>query len=262
MKKNILFVILLTALISSCKNEAKTEQLTGVYKMEKQVVNDGTKDDVYLATDGNTQYKIYTADSYFYIFVGKDSSVGFGLGSYKNKDGKVEETNIYNGGSLDTTSTAILAITKTNNGYSQIINDIVVRGTKYKLTEEYSSIPSNGISLLDGVWQQTKNIVVTGKDTVDNTYNEYKVYQGGHFMWAARYLADSAKNTYTKIVGHGTFNFTNDALTEDLEMSSLKGITGKYNITVKFNGLDEYTQQTMDSARSSIGFKTYKRISK
>jgi len=248
--------------IISCKQPVKIESQAGVYKMDKAVINDGSKDTVLLATEGNTQYKIYTPGAYFYINIGKDSSVGFGLGSYTLNENKLAETNIYNGNTLDSSSTANLEITKTDKGYSQLIPEYVVAGKKYRWSEEYTSIESKGASNLDGVWHQTKNIVVNGKDSVDKTYNEYKVYQGGHFMWAARYLSDSAKNIFTKIVGMGSFNQNNDALTENLEMSSMKGITGKYNIVIKFNGADEYTQTTADTSTHVVGLKTYKRISK
>lgn len=260
--KNVFCLLVLTSFIASCNQEPKTASQVGVYKMEKALINDGIKDTSLLASDGNTQYKIYTPSAYFYIAIGKDSSVGFGLGTYTQHINKISEANIYNGGTLDTASTAILEITRNEKGYSQLIPEFLVSGKKYKWTEEYTSIASNGESSLNGVWHQTKNIEINGKDSVDRTYNEYKVFQGGHFMWAARYLVDSSKNKFSNIVGMGTFTLNNDSLTENLEMSSMKGITGKYNINIKVNGPDEFSQTTTDTTSHSIGIKTYKRISK
>jgi hypothetical protein len=66
----------------------------------------------------------------------------------------------------------------------------------------------------------------------------------------------------TTLVGHGTFTLNNDALTENLDLSNMPNITGKYDIKVKFNGADEYTQETADTVAKTVGFKTYKRIKK
>jgi hypothetical protein len=75
-------------------------------------------------------------------------------------------------------------------------------------------------------------------------------------------MSDTAAKKMTNLVGHGTFTLNNDALTEQLDFSSLKGAVGKYDIKVKFNGADEYTQETADTTNKTVGFKTYKRIKK
>lgn len=262
MKTNYLLGILLVVLIASCLQFYNKESQTGVYKLDKQVTNDGVKIYTHLASEGTTQYKIYTPTEYFYIANGQDSSVGFGLGTYTKKDGKIEESNIYNVNSLDTTSTFHLDIAITKNGFTQVIPDILVNGIKYKLTEDYTTLESKGSSALDGLWHQTKNIEINGNDSVDRTYNEYKIFHAGHFMWGARYLSDSLNNKYEKIVGHGTFSLKGDALVEDLDMSSRQEIIGKYNIIVKFNGTNEFTQQTADTSTHIVGFKTYQRVIK
>ena len=100
-----------------------------------------------------------------------------------------------------------------------------------------------------------------GKDTVVGTYNEYKVYNAGHFMWATK-VTDTASKKEVKYVGHGTFTLNNDALTENLDLSNIPGANHKYEIKLKFNGADEYTQETADTAAKKVNFKTYKRIKK
>lgn len=263
MKKTTIVGFAIAAVIAGCnQTEAPTSQ-NGAYSLDKVVWNDGTKDTEALATDGNTQFKIYTDASYFYIAQAKDSSVSFGVGSYTQKDAKnIEEINIFNSGSLDSVGKAQLEIEKTENGYNQFIPELIVRGAKWSGTEYYTKLEGTGVSELDGLWHQAKNLEINGKDTVDRSYNEYKVYQSGHFMWAARYLDDSTKNVFTNIVGKGSFTLNKEALTEDLTFSSRKDILGKYNIIIKFNGPDEFTQKTADSAANIIGFKTYKRVSK
>lgn len=262
MKKNILLGFAFATLVASCTSTAKTENQTGVYHMDQAVVNNGTQETVYKSDSINTQFKIYTPDHYFFISVTNDTTVGFGLGGYTSAEGKINESNIFNTNTLDSTQEAGLLITKTANGYSQNIPEMMIGGQKLSLKEDYTAIAATGTSALDGVWHQSKNLEINGKDTADKTYNEYKVYHAGHFMWGARYLADTAATKFEKIVGHGTFTLNNDALTENLDMSSRKGITGTYNITVKFNGADEYTQQTADTANHIVGFKTYKRVKK
>lgn len=262
MKKNIVLGFAFATLVASCTTTTKTEDQTGVYTMDQTVMTVNGKETTYKSTEGNTQIKIYTPENYFYIVQSQDSTVGFGLGSYTKEGNKVVESNIFNTNTLDTAQQVGLEITKSEKGYTQSIAEMMVGGVKFSSKEDYTSMAATGTSSLDGVWHQVKNRVVKGTDTTDQTYNEYKVYHAGHFMWGARYIADSTSNTYTKIIGHGTFTLNNDALTENLDMSSMPNIIGKYNITVKFNGTDEYTQQTADTTNKVVGFKTYKRVKK
>lgn len=262
MKKNIFLGFALTALLASCSESPKSVSMTGVYSMDEAVISDGTTETVTLATEGNTQYKMYTPDSYFFIYQAKDSSVGFGLGSYTFADGKVVETNIFNTNTLDSTQVANLEIAQTEKGYTQTIPELTLNGKKWNLKETYTSIAASGTSALDGVWHQTKSINVTGQDSVVNTYNEYKIYHAGHFMWAARFLGDTTSTTYTKAIGQGTFTLNNNDLTEDLTFTSNKAWAGKYNIPVTFNGTDEFTQTIVDTINKVTSIKTYKRVSK
>jgi len=262
MKKMLFLGLCVASVVIGCKSETKTTSQAGVYKLDKQVINDGKSELIKSTANGDLQYKIYTPEGYFVIAMAKDSTVYFGTGSYTQADKSLTETNIYNSLALDTVSDVKLDITTTEKGYTQLIPEITVSGTKYKFTEDYTTIATTGTSALDGIWHQTKNLVVSGKDTADKTYNEYKVYQGGHFMWATRYMSDTAAKKMTNLVGHGTFTLNSDALTEQLDFSSLKGAVGKYDIKVKFNGADEYTQETADTTNKTVGFKTYKRIKK
>ena len=263
MKKTTIVGFALAAIIAGCNQTEKPAAQNGAYSLDKGIWNDGTKETETLASDGNTQFKIYTDASYFYIAEAKDSSVSFGVGSYIQKDAKnIEEVNIFNSGSMDTASTAQLEITKTEKGYNQFIPEIMVRGAKWSGTEYYTKLEGGVASDLDGVWHQSKSLEITGTDTADRTYNEYKVYQAGHFMWAAMYKADTTAQSFTKAIGKGSFTLNKDALTEDLTFSNNKAWVGKYNIPVSFNGPDEFTQTITDTVNKITSIKTYKRVSK
>ena len=263
MKKTTIVGFALAAIIAGCNQAETPTAQNGAYSLDKVIWNDGTKDTETLATDGNTQFKIYTDASYFYIAEAKDSTVSFGIGSYIQKDAKnIEEVNIFNSGSLDSASAAQLEITKTEKGYNQFIPELVVRGAKWSGTEYYTKLEGDGASELDGVWQQAKSLEITGLDTADRTYNEYKVYQAGHFMWAAMYKADTTAATFTKAIGKGKFTLNKEAITEDLTFSSNRSWVGKYDMHLTFNGPDEFTQSITDTVAKMTSIKTYKRVSK
>ena len=263
MKKTSIVGFAMAAILASCTQPEAPVSQAGAYSLDKVIWNDGTKDNEALATDGNTQFKIYTTDSYFYIGENKDSSVSFGVGSYTQKDANnIEEVNIFNTTTLDTAVTAKLAITKNEKGYNQKISAIMIGGVQWSGSEDYTKLEGAGTSDLDGVWHQTKSIDVTGQDSVVNTYNEYKVYHAGHFMWAARVLSDTTNNTYSKTIGKGSFTLNNGTLNEDLTFCSSRTWVGKYNIPVTFNGPDEFTQIITDTVNKTTSIKTYKRVSK
>lgn len=262
MKKKLCIALALSMGIglANCSSDAKTESQDGVYSMDKASMTDGKTETTSSSSDGSFQYKIFTPSHYFYIAIAKDSTGGFGLGTYTKNGKSIEENNIYNSAGLDSTTLAKLEISSTEKGYIQLIPELVVRGVKYKLKEEYTKVQSSGTSDLDGVWKQTKNLVVTAKDTTDKTYNEYKVYHAGHFMWATRYLMATTKNEFKNAVGHGTFKLDKASLNEQLEHSNMSGVLGKYDIKIIFTGKDKYTQETADPATKSVGFKTYQRV--
>jgi len=263
MKKTTIVGFAMAAILASCTQPEAPTSHAGVYSLDKVNWNYDGKDNESSATDGTTQFKIYTAESYFYIVENKDSAVSFGVGSYTQKDANnLEEVNIFNTTTLDTAATVKLAITKNEKGYNQKIDALVINGKKWSSSEDYTKLESAGTSDLDGVWHQTKSINVTGQDSVVNTYNEYKVYHAGHFMWAARAVTDTTTNVMANHIGKGGFTLSNGTLTEDLTFSSNRKWVGKYNIPVTFNGPDEFTQTISDTVNKVTSIKTYKRISK
>jgi hypothetical protein len=206
MKKTRIVGFAMAALLASCSQPEAPTSHAGAYSMDKVNWNYDGKDNESSAADGTTQFKIYTAESYFYIVENKDSTISFGVGSYTQKDANnMEEVNIFNTTTLDTANTVKLAITRNEKGYNQKIDALMINGKKWSSSEDYTKLEGAGTSDLDGLWHQTKSINVTGQDSVVNTYNEYKVYQAGHFMWAARAVSDTAKNTYSNAIGKGSF---------------------------------------------------------
>ena len=61
MKKIILLGFVASAIVIGCSQESKTDSQVGVYKMDKQVAKGDSAETTTLASDGNAQYKIYTA---------------------------------------------------------------------------------------------------------------------------------------------------------------------------------------------------------
>src|SRR5580704_7398179 len=122
MKRILIVAALLSCIIYGCKKKEKVSQ-AGVYKLEKQMASGGGKDTTYK----RTQIKIYTDKYFMYSGMAPDSSVGFGVGSYKPDTGaRVIEDNIYSSGALDSTKKFDLDITNTDKGYTQVIPDLMV----------------------------------------------------------------------------------------------------------------------------------------
>ena len=142
--------------------------MPGAYFMTSQTINDGKKDTKY--TDLK-QLKIYTDSMFMYAQVNpSDSASGFGVGFYTAETGTVIENSIYS--SRDTTyttapATYTLNITKTPDGYDQVIPEIVINSQKSKLTEEYQSVGKAQTTPLDGVWKETESYIIKGKMLID-----------------------------------------------------------------------------------------------
>ena len=258
MKKILVYAAVLSCIIGGCK-QAKKTSLTGVYKLEKQMASGGGKDTTYK----RTQVKIYTDQYFMYAGMAPDSSVGFGVGSYKADTGsRTIENNIYSSGALDSTKKFNVDVTYTDKGYNQVIPDlIVVRGVKYKLEEDYSKLPSADTSILDGVWKLDKTFWVKGKDTTKENETQYKIFWGGHFMFIHRYPLDAAATKFKNGFGYGTFSLKDDMLNEEDSMSSHAMLLNrKFAIQITFNGRDEYSQIINDQKTDTQTTEIYKRL--
>ncbi len=258
MKRNLIFALFLIVIIWGCKTSKKTSQ-DGVYKLEKQMVSGGGKDTVY----ARTQLKIYTDDHFIYAGMAPDSSVGFGVGSYKADTGaEIIESNIYSSAALDSPKTFHLKITAKDSGYTQVIPSIAtIKGVKYDIKEVYSKVAVTDTSKLDGLWKLDAAYTVKGKDTVKEKETQYKAFWRGHFMFIHRYPLDPAATKYKNGFGYGDFSLKSDTLTESEQLTSHATLMGRtYSIKINFKGNDEYSQVITDAKTNEQSVEIYKRL--
>jgi hypothetical protein len=232
------------ALVMSCSSSSKkAPDMPGAYLMVSQTINDGTHNTKYTEVK---QLKIYTDD--FFMFtqvIAADSTASFGVGSYTSDTSGVTEKSIYyssNNSFNDTTRSYKLFITKTPDGYNQVIPDITINNAPSKLTEVYQTVGKQQSSPLDGVWKQTKAYELKGADTMWYNRTQYKSFKNGYFMFG---LTD--KDSTGKIstgIGFGTFSMEDDNQMKETDLnSSYAVIAGQsFMIDVKLDGNDHYMQ--------------------
>ncbi|MEO6639166.1 MAG: hypothetical protein ABIN25_12890 [Ginsengibacter sp.] len=236
--------------------------MQGTYMMLSQTLNDGTKDTRYASLK---QLKTYSDDFFMYTQVNPDDSVSsFGVGSYNIDSGKVVENVIYSSADStfsDAPVTYRLDITKTPDGYTQVIPEIVTRGQKYKLTEEYNKVGTDVKSPLDGVWKETKSFVIRGADSIVNNRTQYKSYNNGYFMFGQT-VKDSTGKNHTGI-GFGTFVMNGDNQAKETDLNSTYAIIAGNTFTVdlQMDGPDKYYQM-INNADGTKGLEYYERLKK
>ena len=115
--------------------------MPGAYKMTSQSLKSHTLDTTYLELQ---QLKIYTGEYMMFAnFYARDSTSGFGVGSYSALKDSVTENVIYTSSDSvrnDTPRTYKLFIEKRDSGYKQVIPDMESQNQKIILTEEYLSV--------------------------------------------------------------------------------------------------------------------------
>jgi len=258
MKRNLILAALLIAMIWGCKTSKKTPQ-AGVYKLEKQMVSGGGKDTVY----ARTQVKIYTDDHFIYAAMAPDSSVGFGVGTYKADTGnKIIENNIYSSAALDSPKSFNVLIKQADSGYTQVIPAIqTLHGVKYDETEVYHKLPPADTAMLDGVWKLDSNYTIKGKDKIIGSEVQFKAFWGGHFMFVHRYPLDNTNTKFKNGFGYGDFSLKNDTLSESEQLTSHAALMGRtFAIKITFKGNDEYSQVITDSKSGEQSVEIYKRL--
>ena len=258
MKRILMFTALSVSIFLGCKSSKQQSTQPGVYKMDKLTVSGGGKDFVY----ARTQVKIYTDTHFAYASLAPDSSVGFGVGSYKTDTGNhITENSIYSSRALDSTNTYHLTINRKDSSYTQVLVMPSAKGVKYTLTEVYTQLPSNGTSKIDGVWKLDKAYYVKGKDTTRQAEVQFKTFWGGHFMFVHRYPADNTNTKYKNGFGFGEFTLKNDTLSETEQVTSHPTLMGRsFAIKINFNGNDEYSQIITDVKTGSQSVEIYRRL--
>lgn len=258
MKKILLLAIMFGCVYLGCKHTPKTSY-TGVYKLDKLTVSGGGKDSVYT----RTQIKIYTDGYFVYASLAPDSSVGFGVGSYKLDTGNmIVESNVYSSRSLDSQQMFHIKITTTGNGYTQVIPAMAtVKGVTYSETEVYTKIASSGTSTLDGVWKLDSAYTVKGKDTIKQTEVQFKAFWGGHFIFVHRYSLDNTKTNFKNGFGYGDFTFKNDTLSEEDSLTNHTVLLNKqFAIKIDMHGSDQYRQVIHDAKTGEQSVEVYRRL--
>ncbi len=223
------------------------------------MVSGGGKDTVY----ARTQIKIFTDNYFAYAGMAPDSSVGFGVGTYKTDTGnRIVENNIYSSAALDSPKSFKLLIKSADSGYTQVIPAVqTLRGVKYDETEVYHKLSSVDTSMLDGVWKLDAAYTVKGKDTVKEKETQYKAFWGGHFMFVHRYPLDAAATKYKNGFGYGDFSLKTDTLTESEQLTSHATLMGRtYSIKITFKDKDEYSQVITDAKTNEQSVEIYKRM--
>jgi hypothetical protein len=258
MKRILIYAALLSCVLQGCKHKQKFSQ-AGVYKLAKQTVSGGGKDSTY----ARTQIKIYTDHYFMYAGMTPDSSIGFGAGNYRPDTGNsVIETRIYTSSTLDTSRTFNLKITPTDSGYLQTIPAMAsIKGVRYDLNEAYTRLPPGDSSILDGLWKLDKIYSVKGKDTINEHATQFKIFWKGSFMFITRYPADKPATTFNYGYGSGSFNFKDNQLNEEVQMSSdAPMLNRKWTFGITMKGNDELTQISTDPKTKMQYTEIYKRF--
>lgn len=257
-----LLAVAVTLLFVSCMNSGKNKfsDMSGVYKMLYQRIHNDNTDTTYKTLQ---QLKIFTDNYMMYAnFNPRDSISAFGIGNYSlNKDTVTE--NIFFSAS-DTTHNNnpvaySLLLDKTSKGYQQIIDSLSIRGTKYRLVEEYESVGEDKTSPLDGAWRQVETSLITNDDTVTNTPTQYKVYHKGYVIWG--HLIQDSMNVSHTAMGFGRFEMDGNTKMKEYMSTSTYYLVRAHNfeLDISMNGPDEYTQ-TIHNDDGSRSVEIYKRL--
>jgi hypothetical protein len=258
MKSILFYTALLSCFILSCKKKEKLS-LVGVYKLESQSVSGGGTD----STNSRTQIKIYTADHFIYAGMTPDSTVSFGVGTYKPDTGdRIIEHEFFSSARQTATRSFNVDITQHDNGYSQKIPDIAeIKGVKYALKEDYSKLQTNDTSKLDGLWKMERAYWIRGKDTIKNDNTQYKIFFGGHFLYIHSIADAKTANKFKSGFGYGTFSFSGEIISEEDKISNdALVLNRKFTVKTKFDGNDKYTQEIDDPKTNEQSFEVYSRV--
>jgi hypothetical protein len=257
MKRILITVIFLSGLYVACKHTEKVSQ-AGVYKLDKLTVSGGGKDTVY----ARTQMKIFTPAYFAYFSFAPDSSVGFGVGSYKADTGNtITEHNIYSSRELDSPQVFHIKISAADSGYTQTLSLGTSHGVKYDDIEKYTRVSSTDTGKMDGLWKLDSAYTVKGKDTTNQGEVQYKIFWGGHFMFLHRYPLQNANGKFKNGFGYGSFSLKNDTLSEEENITSHAILLNhRFSIKIDFKGNNEYRQVITDAKTGEQSVEVYRRM--
>lgn len=248
-----------TADNSDNSNDSTTFKIRGAYSMTKQIGNDGSGDTVLK----KEQLKIYSDKFMMYASPRATDSFGeYGIAVYRQLNDTVKEYIFYTSSEGEVRDTALLEVSKLDNGYRQIIryND---SASTFVLTEEYDKVGKEPSTALDGAWRQTKDIFIdkNGDTTRNIRKTQFKIYESGYFIWANPNKDPSSNNFYSAY-GYGTFKMLNDKKTQETNINSTfyTQLVGKpVDIDIEMLGPDSY-KQTINGPQGEKSVEIYERL--
>ncbi len=261
--KAIIFSIFTIAIIG-CNSSSKSDmpEMPGVYSMQSQTIDDGTKKTV---LKDLRQLKIYTDKYFMYVQANPTNSLySFGVGTYSvNDSGKVIENSIYSASDSSYNAgphTYNLNITTSIDGYKQFIPEITIGGQKSSLTEEYTRSGIKGTTPLDGVWKESNFYVLNGNDTAAHERTQYKAFFNGYFMYGQYNLNDST-NTHSTGMGFGTYKMDNDHQIKETDLNSSYNIIPGAIYTIDIEMINENSyKQTLTQPDGTKHVEVYQRL--
>lgn len=242
-------------LFSCSQNSDEAISMVGNYTLTNQAYYQGdslTNPDMVV----DNQMKVYTDNGWMFIAI-RDGSAAFSAGTY-DMEGDMLTEHAVNINPDSSGNDFALRIQMTDTGYIQFIDEILDNdGNAWKLEESYEKHASGPASDLDGLYRQSQTLNIVDGDTTDASYNEFKLIHQGEFMWGAQ--GQNEDGSVMRHVGHGTVSFDGDMMTEELEESSMEGITGTYHVKIERieNG---FSQTITDEETGNSNIKTYIRI--
>jgi hypothetical protein len=258
---SILYCLPLFALFALGCGGEDMQTMEGWYTMEQQVF---TANGVERVMDRSKQYKVYTDEYYAYSNMREDTTASFGFGfyTYDPKTKKLIEHNLFNTTLLDSASSFDLIIEQHPSGFKQIIPTIMIQGVPNRLVEDYTRINFEKTSDIDGVWKLTEHYTIQNSDTVRDERIQYKVFQGGRFMWL-QYFKDAATGLPKKGFGFGEFEMGDGSIVETNQFSSYPSITGiPVNLTLEITDENSFIQTITSDTNGSTSVEKYTRMSK
>lgn len=262
MKAKILSLFILAIIGCNTSSKPDMPQMPGVYFMQSQTIDDGSKKTVLKDLH---QLKIYTDKYFMFVQANPANSIySFGVGTYfVNDSGKVIENSIYS--ATDTISnsdphTYNLNIMTSVDGYKQFIPEIVIGGQKSTLTEEYTRSGTNVTTPLDGVWKESNFYIVKGNDSTSYERTQYKAFFHGYFMYGQYNLNDST-NTHNTGMGFGTFKMENGHQIKETDLNSSYNIVPGEIFTIDIDMINENSyKQTLVQPDGSKHIEIYQRL--
>ncbi len=230
--------------------------MAGVYNLESASYKRDSRDS---ASPVSNRVKIYTGKHYIYGSTRPDSAASFGFGTYALMDSVISEKNIFNSSALDSAFEKTFSIKRSPSAFTQIELGGSTQGVPYVLSETYKKTPGSASSDLDGAWEQISFVNITGTDTTIIKNKQYKVYQGGHFMWVHRYPSASANKPFQTGYGFGIFTIKDKTITETITASNYTEII-EAPVTISFSLTGNNQLVLVFTEGNSVTTETYRKL--